>query len=203
MDAVKRVRPVSAVIAALAAVIAVLVATSSRTNDMAPPAKVSVNASFNRQAVEFGDRVDARIVVLGDRKALGSSRIRLEPGLSPLTQLSRSRVTRTSRGSTIVYTVDVPVACLDDHCVAARRRSRVVHPAGARVRLADGTTVAAPWPPLVAGASRSARISFLLSSNAGVSGPMPSALKLPSGKPTPRICRSPMRRLTRSLRCSA
>jgi len=84
----------------------------------APVAPLSVQAGFDPPTVTFGDRVDARVVVLMNRAAVRPSTLKLAADVAPLTQLAAPRTTRTTQGPLAVVTYEVPAACLSDGCVA-------------------------------------------------------------------------------------
>jgi hypothetical protein len=87
-----------------------------------PREALTVRASFEPPVVQFGDRVVARVVVLADRAALDTSRLRVTRDIAPLSGLSRAHVTRTTRGRLLVVTYEVPATCIVDACLAASLR---------------------------------------------------------------------------------
>jgi len=138
---------------AAAAVAAVLVLGRSEPAPAlaAPVAPLSVHAGFDPPTVTFGDRVDARVVVLLDRGAVRPSTLKLTADLAPLTALAAPRTTRTTRGSLSIVTYEVSAACLSDGCVARTgdlplRLPRVTAAVAGR----SGSTVhaAVAWPVL-------------------------------------------------------
>ena len=143
---------VAAAVAAVAAVAGVLLlGRDAPLNGLSPAAALRVSASFEPAAVQFGDRVVARVVVLADGGAVDVSRLRVVEGVSPLSQLGPAQVTRTTRGRLLVATYEVPAACLTEQCLAASGPARLHLPA-ARVtapRRAGGAEQAvAAWPVL-------------------------------------------------------
>ncbi len=133
-------------IAAAAVAIVLVVAGRAPVHGVTPTAPVTVRALFDRATVGFGDRVNTEVVVLLDRRAVDTSRVRVEESLTPLQQLGPPRVTRTTRGRLVTLTYDVPAACLDDRCLAQRGPKRLRLPS---VRVKAGTAIVdAKWPIL-------------------------------------------------------
>jgi len=118
VGAVRRIWAATAAIAAVAAAAALLLAAGGPTRSIQPAAALSVRAAFDRSPVSFGDRVAGHVVVLLDRRAVDTSRLRVQDDLAPLAQLAPARVSRTARGRLLVVTVDVPAACLVEQCLA-------------------------------------------------------------------------------------
>jgi hypothetical protein len=102
-------------------------------------------------AVQFGDALTARVVVLMDRSAVDSRRLRVVDALAPLTLLAPQRVSRFSRGPLEVVSIDLTAACIDQRCVP-RGGSRAVRLPAVRAEAPgrDGTLVSATraWPEL-------------------------------------------------------
>jgi hypothetical protein len=146
MGALNRIALGTLAAAAVAVAVVLVVAGRAPVRGVTPAAPVTVHASFDRTTVGFGDRVNAEVVVLLDRRAVDTSRVRVVANLAPLQQLARPQITRTQRGRLLTVIYDVPVACLDDRCLAARGPKRVRLPS---VRIEVGpTSVDAKWPPL-------------------------------------------------------
>jgi hypothetical protein len=136
----------TAAVAAVAVVAVLVVARGGTTRGLTPTAPVSVQASFDRTLVGFGDRVTARVVVLLDPNAVDPSRLDLQESLAPLEQLGPTRVTRTARGRVVAVTYDADAVCMSEACVSPRGRQLIRLPA---VRASVGTTsVDASWPAL-------------------------------------------------------
>ena len=174
MGAVTRIA-VAAVIAAVAAVVAVLlIGRDAPVHGVQPLRALTVHASFAPAAVQFGDRVDARVVVLANRSALDTSRLRVTQNLAPLTSLGPAHVSRTTRGDLLVISYDQPAVCLSAGCLARtgsktlklrtaiatapRRSGGVAHAAGAPRVLTVGSRVtgadlAQSRPPFLADTS--------------------------------------------------
>jgi hypothetical protein len=120
-----------------------------------PRDALTVRASFAPRVVQFGDRVVARVVVLADRAALDTNRLRVTQDIAPLSGLSPARVTRTTRGRLLVVTYEVPATCIVDACLAASLRLRQAQ--AEAPRRAGGTAHAhAAWPVLRLGSRVSA-----------------------------------------------
>jgi hypothetical protein len=136
----------AAVLACCAAVAVILVARGGETSGVGPRAPLTVHASLDHEAVEFGDPVAASVTVLADRGTVDVSRLRVQEDLAPLTQLGPMRVTRTTRGRLVVLTYSARASCLDQRCIAGGRSKRIVLPP---VRVAGtGRPVRASWPTL-------------------------------------------------------
>jgi hypothetical protein len=103
---------------------------------------MSVDATLDHTAVDFGDPVTATVTVSGPRDAP----VQVEQDLSPLTQLGRTRVTRVTRGDTQTVTYAARASCLDDRCLASAAPKRIALPP-AIVRVGGETTKQA-WPIL-------------------------------------------------------
>jgi energy-converting hydrogenase Eha subunit A len=115
-----------------------------------PRAALTVHASFEPPVVQFGDRVVARVVVLADRAALDTSRLRVTQDIAPLSALSAAHVTRTTRGRLLVVTYEAPATCIVDACLAASLR--LPQAQAEAPRRAGGTAHAhAAWPVLRVG----------------------------------------------------
>jgi hypothetical protein len=146
VGALSRVALGTALAAAAAVGIVVLVAGRSPVQGVAPTAPLTVQASFDRTLVGFGDRLDTRVVVLFDRRTVDAFRVRVAEDLAPLQPLTPAHVTRTTRGQLVTLTYDVPAACLDEACLAphGQRRLRL-----APVRVdAGAVSREATWPAL-------------------------------------------------------
>ena len=109
-----------AVLVAAAAVAGavLLLGRSESPPAFAPTAPLTVRARFVPPTVTFGDRVEARVVVLLDRTVVSPGTLKLDVGVAPLTQLTAPRTTKTARGSLSIVTYDVSAACMTDRCIA-------------------------------------------------------------------------------------
>jgi len=146
MGALSRVVLGTLAAAVLAVAVVLVVGGRAPVHGVTPAAPVTVRASFDRTTVGFGDRVNAEVVVLLDRRAVDSSRVRVDANLAPLQELARPQITRTERGRLLTLTYAVPAACLDDRCLAARGPKRLRLPS---LRIEVGAmSVDAKWPLL-------------------------------------------------------
>jgi len=141
-----------AVPAAAAAAAAVLVlGHEAPVRGLAPAAPLQLRASFAPADVSVGDRFVARAVVLADRKAVDTGRLRVTQDVAPLVALSPAHVTRTVRGRVLVVSSELQVSCLDEACVGAKGPVRLRLPAAtaAAPRRGGGDVrVSAAWPEL-------------------------------------------------------
>lgn len=113
-----------------------------------PP--LQARASFEPDAVQFGDPVTTRVVVVLDRDVVVSKSLKITESLVPMTQLAPPKTIRTARGSRETVTVTIPATCLSDACL----RGRVTLPAvriSATRRDGRATGLAADWAPLPVG----------------------------------------------------
>jgi hypothetical protein len=143
---------VAAALLALAAVAVVLVLSGSAgVPSIAPTAPLAVSATFDPATVEFGDRLQAQVVIALDRAAVRTQTLRFTYGLAPLTPLGPARTTRSSNGNLELVTVVAPVACLTDPCVARKGITTLTFPRvrATVVRTSGGVaTVVTRWPTL-------------------------------------------------------
>ena len=117
---------IAATAAAVAAVL--LLGRAAPVHGLQPAAALTVRASFDPPAAQFGDRVVAQVIVLADRGALDTSRLRVTDDVAPLAQLGPARVTRTTRGRLLVVSYELPAACLTESCLAATGPKRLQLP---------------------------------------------------------------------------
>ncbi len=132
---------------ALLAALVLVVAHTSRVGGVAPTRVLEVHTSFEPPLVQFGDEVVAHVVVLADRGAVDTSRLRIVSDLAPLTRLSADRVTRTTRGRLLVVTVVTRALCSSDACLAPRLRLPAVRVEGP-LRAGGTARANAVWPVL-------------------------------------------------------
>src|SRR5712692_1332644 len=78
--------------AAAAVGIVLLVAGHEPVRGVSPTAPLTVQASFDRTIVGFGDRVNTEVVVLLDRRAVDASRVHVSENLTTLHQLAPTHV---------------------------------------------------------------------------------------------------------------
>jgi hypothetical protein len=145
----------ASVIGVVAAVVAVLLLGRATPLHGVRPAKaLTVHASFDPPAVQFGDRIVARVVVLADRDVLDTSRLRVTEDVAPLAPLAKTKITRTTRGRLLVVSYELPAVCLSETCVA-RTGSKELRLPAARAeapRRSGGVAAAASaWPVLQIG----------------------------------------------------
>jgi hypothetical protein len=152
---VKRVAAIAIVAVAAAITAVLLLAHAVPVHGVKPLRALTVHTSFDPPAVQFGDRVVAHVVVLADRDALDTSKLRVTDDVAPLTSLGPARVTRTDRGRLLTVSYELAAVCLSDACIA---------PAGAKELRLPAVHVAAPgnggdtvratsaWPLLAIGA---------------------------------------------------
>jgi hypothetical protein len=145
-----------AAIAGAAAVAAVLLlAHWVPAHDVQPLRALTVRTSFEPPAVQFGDRVVARVVVLADRSMLDTNKLSVTDDVAPLTPLGAARVTRTQRGRLLIVTYELTAVCLSDSCIATTvaKKLRLPSVRVAAPRRGGGTVQAAHvWPLLAVGA---------------------------------------------------
>jgi hypothetical protein len=143
-----RIWLVAGVLAGIAAAAVLLLARGNDPAGVAPRAPVTVRATLDRETVEFGDAVTADVTVLLDRRAVGSGDVQVHENLAPLTQLGRTRVTRTTRGRLLAVTYSARASCLDQRCIGKGASKQIVL---APVRIVIPGLPAqreANWPPL-------------------------------------------------------
>jgi len=145
----------AAVIGMIAAVAAVLLLGRAAPLHGVRPAKaLTVHASFEPPAVQFGDRVVARVVVVADRSALDTSLLRVTEDVAPLTPLAKTKITRTTRGRLLVVSFELPAVCLSETCLARAGAKKLRLPAAraeAPRRSGGVAAAASAWPVLQIG----------------------------------------------------
>jgi hypothetical protein len=88
------------------------------------------------------------VTVLADSRTVDPSDVRVQQDLAPLTQIGRTRITRTKRGNLLVITYSWRASCLDQRCIA-NRRSKGIALAPVRVDVAgSGDRARTSWPAL-------------------------------------------------------
>jgi hypothetical protein len=134
---------VAAVVAAVGAVVAVLlIGRDAPLKGVEPLRALTVHASFDPPAVQFGDRVDARVVVLANRSALDTSGLRVTQNLGPLAALGAAQVSRTTRGDLLVVSYDQPAVCLSAGCLTRTGSKKLQLPAASATAPRQGGGVA-------------------------------------------------------------
>jgi hypothetical protein len=147
MGTVTKIWLATAAVAAAAVIVVLLVARGGQPGGPAPAAPVTVKATFDRKAVEFGDPVTAEVTVLVDREAVPDPEVNMDSNLGPLTQLGKTRVTRTKRGNLLMVTYATRAACLEQRCLSSKRSKPItLEPAQVEVRGHGTQTVR--WPTL-------------------------------------------------------
>lgn len=149
--------PLTAVVAitvALAAAAVASVLLLGRAGGLPPiaaPGTIVAHAEFDPAAPGFGDRIEAKIVIALNRRAVRPRTLRYSYGLAPLTQLGRARVSRSTSGKVELVTLVMPVVCVTGPCVS-RDGVATLHlaPVRASVSRVHGarTTDTARWPAL-------------------------------------------------------
>jgi hypothetical protein len=140
--------------AAVAVAAVLLLAHATPLHGAEPLRALTVHTSFDPPAVQFGDRVVARVVVLADRSALDTSKLQVTDDIAPLTPLDSTRVTHTERGRLLAVSYELAAVCLSDGCIAPTGakvlRLPMVHAEAPR---RGGGTVRATstWPLLAIG----------------------------------------------------
>jgi len=116
----------------------------------APPTPLIAHASFDPPAPSFGDHINATIAIEIDRRRARAQTLHVSYDLAPLQQLGPRRTIRVTRGDVELVTIDVPVACISDACLAARGVAQLrLAPAAASIATPSGVrTVSAVWPRL-------------------------------------------------------
>ena len=136
----------AAAVAAAAVAGVILLARGNDPGGLQARAPVTVSATLDPEAVEFGDVVTAAVTVLIDSDAVDSSSVRVREDLAPLTQLGLTSVTRTQRGGVFVISYVFRASCLDQRCIGSGSSKRVsLRPVV--VELQSGNTTA-NWPVL-------------------------------------------------------
>jgi hypothetical protein len=142
---------VAVLVAAAAVAIVLLLSAGAPVAAIAPPRTIAVSAEFDPATPGFGDRIDARIVIALNRRAVRSQTLRYTYGLAPLTLLGGVRTSRFVSGDLELVSLVAPVACVTAPCVARTGvttlgfpmvRATVLSTSGAR------QSVSTRWPAL-------------------------------------------------------
>jgi hypothetical protein len=144
----------AALVAAAAVAVVLLLGRDVPLHGVRPARALTVRTSFDPPAVQFGDRVVARVVVLADRGALDTSRLHVSEDVAPLTPLGPAHVTRTMRGRLLVVSYDLPTVCLSAGCVGRTTTKELRLPAARADAPRRGGGIAyagAVWPALQVG----------------------------------------------------
>jgi hypothetical protein len=115
-----RVVLVAAAVAAALVAAVLLLGRAPEVAGVAPQSPLKIETSFDPPIALFGDRVIAHVVVLADRQALDTSRLRWSDDVAPLARLGAPKVSRTTQGRLLTVSVSVPTVCLDEQCLAAK-----------------------------------------------------------------------------------
>jgi hypothetical protein len=146
VGALSRVVLGTAFLALAAVALVVVLAGRAPVRGVAPAAPLTVQATFDRTVVGFGDRVNTSVVVLLDRKRVDPARVQVTENLAPLQPLAPVQATRTTHGRLVTLTYDIPAACLDDACLSLHGPKRLLL---APVRVdAGAASSGATWPAL-------------------------------------------------------
>jgi hypothetical protein len=120
MGAMTRVVLVAAAIAAAAVAGVLLLGRAPGVPGVTPASPLTVHTSFDPPIALFGDRMIANVVVLADRQALDTSRLRITDDVAPLSRLGTAEVSRTTQGRLLTVSIAVPTVCLDEQCLAGK-----------------------------------------------------------------------------------
>ena len=136
---------VAAIAAAVTAVL--LIGHAAPVHGVPPATALVVRASFDPPAVQFGDRVVARVDVLADRSVLDTSKLHVTEDVAPLTALGAARVSRTVRGRLLVVSYELPTVCVTEQCIAKQLQLPAARAAAPR-RGGGVVRVKTAWPVL-------------------------------------------------------
>jgi hypothetical protein len=138
-------------VAAVALAVVLLLGADVNAPTITPPATISVHAQFDPATPEFGDRIDAKIVIALNSRSVRPQTLRYSYGLSPLTQLEAPRTSRYASGDLELITLVAPVTCVTAPCVARKGVTTLTFPAvTATVMTTKGArqNATARWPAL-------------------------------------------------------
>lgn len=117
----------------------------------ASAAPIVVRATFDPATVQFGDAIDAHVVVVLDAASVRPESLRLVDDTAPLTPVSSAHTSRSVQGNTVTIATARTFSCLSSACVAASGDATpTLPPVTATVVMRDGKTVraTAAWPAL-------------------------------------------------------
>jgi hypothetical protein len=117
----------------------------------ATAAPLTVRATLDENAVQFGEPVAMHVVVLADGARVEPSSVRITADPGPMTVLSRAGGTRSAGGGIVAVYSDRVASCLSSACVAPRGDAAPALPAVVvTAQTRDGRTLhaRAPWPSL-------------------------------------------------------
>lgn len=120
MGALRRIPPGVAAVLGAGAVAAALVLVLARGGSapaVEPAQPVAVRAALDRQVVQLGDPVTARVVVALDREAVRPGTLHVADGVAPLTPLAAPVTVRTVAGRLETVSISQRLACLTAPCV--------------------------------------------------------------------------------------
>ena len=110
----------------------------------ASAAPIVLRATFDPAAVQFGDAIDARVVVVLDAASVRPDSLRLVDDAGPLTPVSGAQTSRSVQGDTITIETERTFSCLSSACVAASGDASPTLPrVTASVMTRDGGTLRA------------------------------------------------------------
>ena len=135
--------------AALAAVLAA--AGNAAVPRIAPPATITVHLQFVPATPQFGDRIEAKLVIAVNRRSVRPQTLRYSYGLAPLTALGAAQESQLVHGDLELVRVVVPVTCVTEPCVARKGVATLTFPnVRATVTKTNGARerVWARWPAL-------------------------------------------------------
>lgn len=142
---------VAVLVAAAAVAVVLLLGASANAPTITPPGTISVHAEFDPATPEFGDRIDAKVVIALNTRVVRPQTLRYSYGLAPLTQLGRAQTSRFVSGDLELVTVVTPVSCVTAPCVARKGVTTLTFPAvRATVTRTTGARqiVSTRWPAL-------------------------------------------------------
>ena len=111
------------VVAVAAGMILPLLAGGSASAAVTPPPAIAVHAEFDPATPEFGDRLDARIVIELNRRTVSPQTLHYSYALAPLTQVGSARTSRFVSGDLELITVVAPVTCVSAPCVTGKDKT--------------------------------------------------------------------------------
>ena len=142
---------VAVLVAAAAVAVVLLLGASANVPMITPPAAIAVHAQFDPATPEFGDRIDAKIVIALNARAVRPRTLRYSYGLAPLTQLGRAQSSRFVSGDLELVTIVTPVTCVTAACVSRKGVTTLTFPpVTATVSRTTGArqSVSTRWPAL-------------------------------------------------------
>jgi hypothetical protein len=117
----------------------------------ASAAPIVVHTTFEPATVQFGDPIEARVIVVLDRASVRPDSLRLVDDAGPLTPASSTHTSRSSQGDILTIATVRTFSCLSTACVATRGDAIPTLPrVTVTVVSRDGKTLhaTAAWPTL-------------------------------------------------------